>query len=83
MVQYESGIVWMGPKIYCESDTVDNVVKRANSKLRKMKKARCQQTFDKYKTNYILLNSPHKPSPPSTFIKLSKKHVTRVIYVSF
>ena len=33
--------------IYCESDTVDNVVQRANSELRKVKK--WSKTFDKYK----------------------------------
>ena len=71
--------------IYCESDTVDNVVKKANSELRKVKKwlDANKLSININKTNYIIFHSPQKPIPPHTSIKIGKNHITRVKYVKF
>ena len=71
--------------IYCESDTVDNVGKRANSELRKVKKwlDANKLSININKTNYIIFHSPKRPIPPHTSIKIGKKHITRVKYVKF
>ena len=49
--------------IYCESDTVDNVVKKANSELRKVNKwlEANKLSININKTNYIIFHSPQKP----------------------
>ena len=52
--------------ICCESNTVDSVVKRANSELRKVKKwlDAKRLSININKTNYIIFHSPHKHIPP-------------------
>ena len=71
--------------IYCESDTVDSVVKKANSELRNVKKwlDANKLSININKTNYIIFHSPQKPIPPHTSIKIDKKRITRVKYVQF
>ena len=74
-----------GTNIYCESGTVDIVVKRANSELRKAKKCldANKLSININKINYIIFRSPHKPISPHISIKVGKTHATRVKYVTF
>ena len=60
--------------IYCESDTVDNVVEKASSELRKVKKWLDANKLSIYinKRNYIIFHSHQKPIPPHTSIKICK-----------
>ena len=71
--------------IYCASDTVDNVFKKANSELRKVKKwlDANKLSININKSNYIIFHSPQKPIPPHTSIKIRNKLITRVKYVKF
>ena len=71
--------------IDCESDTVESVVKRANSGLKSVKKwlDADKLSINIDKTNYIIFHSPHKSIPPHRSIKIGKKHITRVKYVKF
>ena len=58
--------------IYCESNTIDHVVKRANSELRKVKKwlDANKLSMNINKTNHIIFHSPQKPIPPHTSSKV-------------